>query len=231
MRTEDPILDPTWTVEQVGMEDLVLAYMRQAPAAKRDRLGHFEDSAVIWLTWRQYRTQILVASGALVALAIILLVTGVGLAHLHDTSVATCKAHHDCTSAKAAFLQHYSTLQTTLGVPEVVVPGLVGVYWAAPLVARELETGTYRLAWTQSVTRTRWLAIKVGVMGLASIAVAGLLTLMVTWWSAPFDRIAMNSLGVFDERDIVPVAYAAFAFAMRTAVGRGTEKLQPCRGP
>ncbi|MGC1185567.1 MAG: ABC transporter ATP-binding protein [Candidatus Dormiibacterota bacterium] len=39
VRTDEPILDPTWAVEQVGMEDLVLAYMRQAPAAKRARLA------------------------------------------------------------------------------------------------------------------------------------------------------------------------------------------------
>jgi len=38
----------------------------------------------------------------------------------------------------------------------VAVPGLIGIFWGAPLVARELETGTYRLAWTQSVTRKRW---------------------------------------------------------------------------
>ncbi|MGA7172055.1 MAG: ABC transporter ATP-binding protein [Candidatus Dormiibacterota bacterium] len=39
VRTDEPILDPTWTVEQVGLEDLVLAYMRRAPAAKRARLA------------------------------------------------------------------------------------------------------------------------------------------------------------------------------------------------
>ena len=50
-------------------------------------------------------------------------------------------------------------------------PALIGMFWGAPLVARELETGTFRLAWTQSVTRTRWLAVKLGVVGLASMAV------------------------------------------------------------
>lgn len=39
VRTEGPILDPAWTVEQVGLEDLVLAYMRRAPLAKRVRLA------------------------------------------------------------------------------------------------------------------------------------------------------------------------------------------------
>jgi ABC-2 type transport system ATP-binding protein len=30
VRTEEPILDPSWTVEEIGLEDLVLAYMAQA---------------------------------------------------------------------------------------------------------------------------------------------------------------------------------------------------------
>ena len=50
-----------------------------------------------------------------------------------------------------------------------VVPALIGIFWGAPLVARELETGTFRLAWTQSVTRTRWLAVKLAVLGLGSV--------------------------------------------------------------
>jgi ABC-2 type transport system ATP-binding protein len=35
IRTTDPILDPAWTVEAVGLEDLVLAYMGQAASAAR----------------------------------------------------------------------------------------------------------------------------------------------------------------------------------------------------
>lgn len=182
---------------------------------------------MMWLTWRQNRTQLLVALGVLAALAVILLVTGLNLAHLYDTTVATCKAHSDCATAKAAFLQNDTDLQTALGVLMVVVPGFVGVFWGAPLIARELESGTYRLAWTQSVTHTRWLAVKVGVIGLASMAIVGLLSLMVTWWSAPFDRINMNPFGSFDERDIVPVAYAAFAFALGATMGMLTRRTVP----
>ena len=180
-----------------------------------------------WLTWRQYRTQILVAVGALAALAIILVLTGPNLAHIYSTTVAACKSHNDCSTAKAAFLQHDTYLQTALGILLLVVPGVVGLFWGAPLIARELETGTYRLAWTQSVTRTRWLAVKVGVLGIASMAAAGLLSLMVTWWSAPFDQVNMNPFGSFDERDIVPVAYAAFAFALGVAMGVLTRRTLP----
>ena len=37
VRTDDPILDPNWTVEDIGLEDLVLAYMGQAAKAARPR--------------------------------------------------------------------------------------------------------------------------------------------------------------------------------------------------
>ncbi|HEY6538061.1 MAG TPA: ABC transporter permease [Candidatus Dormibacteraeota bacterium] len=174
---------------------------------------------MIWLTWRQYRTELLVALGALAALAIILVITGANLSHLYDTTVTTCRAHNDCSTAKSSFLQDDAGLQTAVGVLVIVVPALLGAFWGAPLVARELETGTYRLAWTQSVTRTGWLRLKVGFIGMASMATAGLLSLMVTWWSAPFDRITMNPFGWFDERDIVPVAYAAFAFMLGVTLG------------
>jgi ABC-2 type transport system ATP-binding protein len=39
VRTDDPIHDPAWTVEQLSMEDLVLAYMDRA-AATSSEPGH-----------------------------------------------------------------------------------------------------------------------------------------------------------------------------------------------
>jgi hypothetical protein len=174
---------------------------------------------MIWVTWRQYRTQILVALGALAALAVIVLLTGPNLAHLYDTTVATCKTHNDCSAARSSFLLNDVDLQTALDVLVTVVPGILGIFWGAPLIARELESGTYRLAWTQSVTRNRWLTVKVGVIGLASMVVAGLLSLMVTWWFIPLDRVTMSPFESFDERDIVPVAYAAFAFTLGATAG------------
>ena len=102
-----------------------------------------------------------------------------------------------------------------------VAPALLGLFWGAPLVARELETGTYRLAWTQSVTRTRWLATKLAVTGLATAALAGLLSLAVTWWYAPLDKVGTNRFdgSVFGERGITPIGYALFAFAVGALLG------------
>jgi hypothetical protein len=174
------------------------------------------------LTWRQFRTQATVVFAALAALAIVLAINGSHLAHLYDTSgIPTCKTQHDCSAVRATFLRYDSFLHGLLGPLLLAAPALLGIFWGAPLVARELETGTYRLAWTQTVTRTRWFAVKVALIGLASIAVAGLLSLMVTWWASPFDRVTMDqfSAGLFDERGIVAVGYAAFAFALGLTAG------------
>ena len=76
-----------------------------------------------------------------------------------------------------------------------LAPALIGLFWGAPLIARELETGTYRLAWNQSVTRSRWTLAKLGIGGLASVAVAGLLSLMITWWASPINT-ALNYGGI-----------------------------------
>jgi ABC-2 family transporter protein len=176
---------------------------------------------MIWVTWRQFRAPTVVAAGALAALAIAFAVTGPQLAHLFDTTVLTCRAHGDCESAISSFTGQDDILQKISGFLMQVVPALIGIFWGAPLIARELEAGTHRLAWTQSVTRGRWLVVKLGLVGLASMAAAGLLSLMVTWWSSPFDQISMNRLdpSIFGQRGIAPVGYAAFAFALGVTAG------------
>jgi hypothetical protein len=174
---------------------------------------------MIRFAWMQSRTQAVVAAGGLVVIAIGLAIIGPHLVHLYATNVATCGAHGDCSAATFAFLQNDVALEGWLNILVVVVPGIIGIFWGTPLVAHELETGTFRLAWTQSVSRQRWLAVKLGVVGLASMATAGLLSLAVTWWSSPLDRASMNPFGTFDQRDIVPIGYAAFAFALGVTAG------------
>jgi hypothetical protein len=173
---------------------------------------------MVWLTLRQFRSQAVVVFGLLLALGIVLAVTGLHLVHVYDTTVATCGTKNDCPSATNAFLRSDHFLQQ-VNVVILVVPALVGMFLGAPLVARELENNTYQLAWTQSVTRRRWLALKLGLVGLASMVAAGLLSLMVTWWFSRLDRVGMHPFETFDHRDIVPIGYAAFAFMLGVTAG------------
>jgi hypothetical protein len=190
---------------------------------------------MMWLTWRQFRAQTIVTSTALAVLAIVLAYTGPALAHRYDTSgIASCKVNVNCATLATRFLDKLTGIDPILyflGIGLLfVVPGIIGVFWGAPLVTREIEARTYRLAWNQSVTRTRWLAVKLGLIGLAAMATAGLLSLMLTWWSSPIDHaVGLNPTHgiilirvapvLFDVRGITPIGYAAFAFALGVTAG------------
>jgi hypothetical protein len=188
---------------------------------------------MIRLACLQFRAQAVAALGALAAVAVALAVTAPHLGSLYDASgIAACRAD-DCASTAAAFLGQVSADQVLyfLGIAVLfVTPLVIGMFWGAPLVARELEAGTFRLAWTQGVTRTRWLAVKLAVIGLAAMLTAGLLSLMLTWWSGPVDTaLALksgNSISfirvgpvLFAVRGIAPVGYAAFALALGVTAG------------
>jgi hypothetical protein len=176
---------------------------------------------MIRFAWVQARAQTAVAVAALAAAAIIAAITGTHLLHSYDTVVATCGSRNDCPSVTTAFLSSYRLLQAALPPVLLVLPALIGAFWGAPLVARELETGTFRLAWTQGVTRQRWLAVKLILTGLIGMAVAGLLSLILSWWFSPIDRIQLNQLtpAMFGVRGITPIGYAAFAFTLGVAAG------------
>ena len=122
---------------------------------------------MIRLTLLQFRTQAVVTVTVLAAAAIAVAITGPQLAHQYDITVGACKAPLDCDQVKMTFAGSYTLLTTGLGGLILVWPLILGIFLGAPLIARELETGTYRLAWTQSVTRTRWLTVKVVTLTIA----------------------------------------------------------------
>jgi ABC-type transport system involved in multi-copper enzyme maturation permease subunit len=108
--------------------------------------------------WLQSRTQTLTVLAVLAALAVAAAITGIQLSHLYNSLVAHC--HSGCGLATAQFLSHDHFLDHALDQLAQITPALIGIFWGAPLLARELESGTYRLARTQSVTRSRWLVTK-----------------------------------------------------------------------
>jgi len=189
---------------------------------------------MIWLTWRQFRAQSLIAAATAVVAVVLLAITGRAFATMWtDSGAGSCPASGDC-GALHTFVsqaQHGWTMTAyVLGTALVyLVPPLVGLFWGAPLVARELETGTQRLIWNQSITRVRWLGTKLAVVGVAAMAFAGLLSLAVTWASHRLDVTGFNRLEpvLFGARGIVPMAYAAFAFVLGVTAGMVIRRAVP----
>ena len=177
---------------------------------------------MIWTTWRQFRTQTWVTAALLAAVAILLVISGMHLADLYRNSgAAACRT--ECGNALANFedvAQHGFTgvLYHFIGPVMYIVPGIIGAFWGAPLVAREIENGTHGLAWNQSVTRTRWLATKLAVVGAATVATMGLLSLGVTLWTRHFQDPRLEPT-YFGTRGVVPMAYGLFAFMLGVAAG------------
>lgn len=181
---------------------------------------------MIWFAWRQFRTQAVIAFVLLLAVGIAFLVTGPHVLHTYHTQIVGCSARHDCTAVRGSFLSAYPFLQNLLTESELLAV-VIGIFWGAPVVAREFDTGTYRLAWTQSASRARWLSAKMLVGGIATVITAGVFTLMATWWSSPIDRVRDQPFSLFDTRDIVPIGYALFAFALGVALGAVVRRVIP----
>jgi hypothetical protein len=177
--------------------------------------------------WLQTRSQTLAIFAALAVLAAVAAITGVHLAHLYGSLVTPCVAKGTCEIATGQFLSHDSWLQKGFDLLLQLAPGLVGLFVGAPLVARELESGTFRLAWTQGVTRSRWLITKLVLGGATAFAAAGMLALTTTWWFRDIDAVGSNQYALFDRRDLAPVAYAVFAFALGSLVGTVLRRTLP----
>ena len=104
---------------------------------------------------------------ALIAFAVLLAVTGPHLASLYAASGLAWLPARQLQPARqqlppAGGLHRPSLRRCTRSsiILIALTPAVTGLFWDAPLLARELETGTFALAWNQSVTRARWLAVK-----------------------------------------------------------------------
>jgi hypothetical protein len=199
---------------------------------------------MIWLTWRQFRVQALTAAAALAAFAILLAATGPQLASLYSTSKVIDCHGFACNNATNAFFSSLAGLDKVvypLGIGVILAaPAIIGIFWGAPLIAREFETRTFNLAWTQGVTRAQWLAVKLALTGLAAMAVTEALSLIYAWWASPISKVIGRGQGgpqlfsqgpfssvIFASHGITPLGYAAFAFTLGTAAGVLTRRALP----
>jgi ABC-type transport system involved in multi-copper enzyme maturation permease subunit len=192
---------------------------------------------MIRLSMLQLRAQAITAAVGLIAFAALLAATGPHLASLYAASGLRGCQPGSCGQQASSFLQQvnstgpYATVYTLSVILIALTPAVIGLFWGAPMLARELETGTFTLAWSQSVTRARWLAVKLTVGGLAAIAVTEALALLFAWWAAPLRRaaglggsgssVAMNQFNplAYATHGVTPLGYAAFAFTLGVTAG------------
>jgi hypothetical protein len=176
---------------------------------------------VIWLGWRQQRTETLISAVVLALVAALLVPTGIEMAHAYTRdglSHCLTASGPTCGNVLQSFHERFNKFDALIGWFNLL-PGLFGVALAAPF-ALELERGTHRLAWTQSITRRRWVVTKLGLAVGSTLVAATVLIAILVWWRAPLVRLdGRMDNGAFDSQGTVILGYSLFALGLALAIG------------
>lgn len=175
---------------------------------------------MIWTTWRQHRAEAAVGAVIFGALIAAMLVVGsIARDRARALGLPSCTpAAGDCGAALGRLHDDFHSIPPFVGAL-IIVPLVAGMFWAAPLVSREYEAGTHRLAWTQSVSPLRWITTKIALIFAAVAATALVLGLLATWTLDPLTPAfggRYNSTW-YDTQGAVPVACMLFALAVGVA--------------
>jgi ABC-type transport system involved in multi-copper enzyme maturation permease subunit len=171
-----------------------------------------------WVTWRQHRAALVGVAVFLGALAVYLWLTGLQIHHSYAT------ACHPASSlaCNINFTGRYAVTVNVVRVLLQAAPALIGAFAGAPVLARELETGTFRYAWTQGIGRQRWTLGKLVPLMVAVAAAAGAFSALFSWYLRPFSAAGYAipfATDVFDLREVAFAAWTLAAFAIGALAG------------
>jgi hypothetical protein len=192
------------------------------------------------VTWRQHRIALVGVAVLLGALAVWLWIIGSSLHNAYAAAVAC----HPASSAACQSLvsifdgmgDHMTGATSPGGVFLQVVPVLIGAFVGAPVLARELETGTFRYAWTQGFGRRRWALAKLILLGLVLAAATGAVGVLVSWYYQPYFAAGNQSLGLsqippfatlFSLRGVAFPAWTLAAFVIGALAGMLIRRVVP----
>ena len=181
-----------------------------------------------WVTWRQHRFALGGVAALLGALAVYLWLAGL---HLHH-AYAVAAACRPTTSDACAMMFSNINRPGTEVIPVLLqaVPALIGAFVGAPVLARELETGTFRYAWTQGFGRWRWALAKLVPLAVVVTAAAGAFSVLFSWYFEPFFadgwQIPFGPI-VFDLRGDAFAAWTLAAFAIGALAGMLIRRVVP----
>ena len=239
-----------WRAESTNLEELVLAYLRSPDASALDgpHPGGITTGAgagmtavalsptrttrrgrglrgLPWVTWRQHRVALLTTVGLFAGLAVFLVAYGLSMhSAFSKLGLTTCGplTGPACQAPLNIFEQRYQGAAMYLPRFLEFVPALLGAFIGAPMVARELESGTYRFAWTQGRNRVRWLAVKLTLISGLLVAVGLGFSALFSWWFQPWEPI-MGRLAGGESYEITGVVFAArILFGLCLGVALGT---------
>jgi hypothetical protein len=193
------------------------------------------------VTWRQHRITLAGVAVLLGALAAWLWTAGLPLHHAWAAAVACHPASSPaCQNLVANFdsgaTDKFMRSKGAGGVLLQVVPALIGAFAGAPVLARELETGTFRFAWTQGFGRWRWALAKLAALAVVLAAATAAFGALVSWYYQPYLGTGGQAAGlyqnspfgdVFSLREVTFPAWTLAAFATSALAGMLIRRVVP----
>ena len=195
---------------------------RPAPGGRRSNWR-----SLLWVTWRQHRLPLVSVVILLGSLTALLVVQGIGM-HAAYQAFGLSYSHPASTARTISFAGTFENEYLGYGMylPRFLMflPLVIGAFIGGPLIARELETGTFRFAWTQSVGRTRWTIAKLAILSLALTVMALGFSAIFAWWYRPCEQLMGRATEV---EGLVFAARMLFGFALGAFVGAVLRRTVP----
>jgi hypothetical protein len=187
---------------------------------------------MIWVTWRQHRTMLIGVTSVLAAASVFLLIAGLMAHHAYAALINCHPANSNaCAALNSDFNNNYWPMGNTVDIFMNLAPALIGAFTGPVVLARELETGTFRYAWTQGIGRVRWTIAKLTLLAVVLTILAWAFSQLFAWFFDPimdFEGMSvMASKTVFDTRGIDFAAWTLAAFAIGAFGGMLIRKIIP----
>lgn len=196
-----------------------------------DRIRAVPWQRMVWVIWRQHRATLAGVISLLGALALYLWLAGTGVHHDYRP-VTNCHPSSSvaCSTALSNFTETYDHTANIIPALLQAVPALIGAFVGAPILARELETGTFRYAWTQGFGRWRWTLAKLVSLAIIVAVAAGAFSILFSWYYGPFladHQATPLAATVFNLRGIGFAVWTLTAFAIGSLSGILTRRVVP----
>jgi hypothetical protein len=193
------------------------------------------------VTWRQHRIALAGVAVLLGALAVWLWIAGTSLHHAYAAAIACHPASSPaCQSLVSTFdgsaTSHFMGSKGPGSILLQLVPALIGAFAGAPVLARELETGTFRYAWTQGFGRWRWALGKLVLLGVVLAAATAAFGMLVSWYYQPYSGTGNRAAGIYENspfanlfslREVTFPAWTLAAFTTAALAGMLIRRVVP----
>lgn len=192
--------------------------------------GPWPRMAIVRATWLRHRAALISLFVLFVACALVIARGALGIHSEYANYLAA-----GCTTANPNDLAVCPNISNsfangTVGFTALVIalrvfPVIVGLFVGAPLLSRDLESGTFRFAWTQGMGRVRYVFSTFAILAMFVTTTACILGLLLGgWYAHNFSVVNPNieshwQSGLFDTTGFLLATWTLFALTLGTFCG------------